>query len=66
MGLHSLHVQPIGFQFFILFLNSAKDFEFLTDSGRSSQVFCPLNNKVSVPNATVLTFCGWDVGCGMW
>ena len=54
-GVYSLHVQPIGFQFFILILNSAKDFGFLIDSGRSSHVFCPRNNNVSVQNPSVLT-----------
>ena len=53
--LQSLHVHPSGNQFLIFVLNSGKFIELFMDSWRSCQVFWPLNNKVSVPNPTVLT-----------
>ena len=47
--LQSLHSQPFGSQFLIFTLNSFKDVAFFISSGTNSQVFGPLNERVSVP-----------------
>ena len=48
-SLHSLHVQSVGFQFFILVLNSFKDLDSLMFGGIISHIFDPRYLMVSVP-----------------
>ena len=53
--LHNLHVQPSGFHFLILTLNSGRDFDSLISSGTSSHVLGPIFLIVSEPYFTVRT-----------